>query len=133
MHFCRALTSWQMRCNNLQNVVATTYKKVLQLYAKRACKKHIYGNKLDKIILYGSYARGDNTEESDIDIMILLDCDKAEIEEFRDKTYDMANDISLDEDVFLSILLRDNKHFQENLDVLPFYKNIMREGVTVYE
>ncbi len=108
--------------SELQNVL----KKV------RNSSKHIYGNKLDKIILYGSYARGDNTEESDIDIMILLDCDKAEIEEFRDKTYDMANDISLDEDVFLSILLRDNKHFQENLDVLPFYKNIMREGVTVY-
>ena len=29
----------------------------------------LYGDKLNKIILYGSYARGDQTEESDIDIM----------------------------------------------------------------
>ena len=94
--------------------------------------KHIYGNKLDRIILYGSYARGDNTEESDIDIMILLNCDRDELEELRDRTYEMANDISLDEDVFLSILLRDKKHFQENQDFLPFYQNVVRDGVPVY-
>lgn len=94
--------------------------------------KHIYGNKLDRIILYGSYARGDNTEESDIDIMILLDCDREEIDNLRDKTYEMANDISLDEDVFLSILLRDKKHFQENQDFLPFYQNVVKDGVSIY-
>ncbi|MCD7817448.1 MAG: nucleotidyltransferase domain-containing protein [Lachnospiraceae bacterium] len=92
----------------------------------------IYGNKLDKIILYGSYARGDNTDESDIDIMILLDCDKEEVENLREKTYEMANDISLDEDVFLSILLRDKKNFEENQDFLPFYRNVVREGIAVY-
>ncbi|MCC8105023.1 MAG: nucleotidyltransferase domain-containing protein [Clostridiales bacterium] len=94
--------------------------------------KHIYDSKLDRIILYGSYARGDNTEESDIDIMILLDCDRDEVENLRDRTYEMANDISLDEDVFLSILLRDKKHFQENQDFLPFYRNVVRDGVSVY-
>ena len=35
--------------------------------------KKIYGTHLQKIILYGSYARGDYTQESDIDIMILVD------------------------------------------------------------
>ena len=41
---CKA-DSWsvndQLRlCNYLQNVVATTYKNILQLYGKSACKKH---------------------------------------------------------------------------------------------
>ncbi|MCC8138271.1 MAG: nucleotidyltransferase domain-containing protein [Clostridiales bacterium] len=94
--------------------------------------KHIYGNRLDRIILYGSYARGDSTDESDIDVMILLDCDRDEVEELRDMTYEMANDISLDEDVFLSIVLRDKKHFEENLDFLPFYQNVMKDGVAIY-
>lgn len=94
--------------------------------------KRIYGSKLDQIILYGSYARGDYTEDSDIDIMILLDCDKDEVEKLRDETYEMANDISLDEDVFLSILLRDKEHFRENQDFLPFYRNVVREGISVY-
>ncbi|MCD8300603.1 MAG: nucleotidyltransferase domain-containing protein [Clostridiales bacterium] len=94
--------------------------------------KHIYGNKLDRIILYGSYARGDNTDESDIDIMIVLNCGRNEIDALRDRTYEMANDISLDEDVLLSVLLRDRQYYEENQDFLPFYKNVAREGVVVY-
>ena len=45
--------------------------------------KQLYGDKLNKIILYGSYARGDNTEESDIDIMIILDGDIDDVKKMR--------------------------------------------------
>ncbi len=94
--------------------------------------RKIYGNQLDRIILYGSYARGDHTDESDIDIMILLDCDQNEIRELRDRTSEMASDISLDEGIFVSIILRDRKHFEENQDFLPFYQNVVKEGVAIY-
>lgn len=94
--------------------------------------QQLYGDKLNRIILYGSYARGDNTEESDIDIMIVLNCDADEIRELRGVTAEMASDISLEREVFLSVLLRDKKHFEDNLDFLPFYKNIEKEGVAVY-
>lgn len=40
-------------------------------------------DKVYKIVLYGSYARGDFTKESDIDILILLDCDKEQVLQFR--------------------------------------------------
>ena len=33
----------------------------------------IYGTHLKQVILYGSYARGDFTEDSDVDLMILVD------------------------------------------------------------
>ena len=90
----------------------------LQIVLKRVeiAAKQLYGDKLNRIILYGSYARGDNTEESDIDIMIILDCD----------------DISLEQEVFLSISLRDKRHFEDNVSCLPFYQNIEREGIAVY-
>ena len=39
----------------------------------------IYGNHLKTVILYGSYARGDYTEDSDIDIMVLLDLSDIDI------------------------------------------------------
>lgn len=41
--------------------------------------ERLYGDKSNRIILYDSYARGNNTEESDMDIMIALnsDTDKA--------------------------------------------------------
>lgn len=55
---------------------------------------HLYGDKLNKIILYGSYARGDSTDESDIDIMIVLNCEIDEIKRLRKSTIEMASDIS---------------------------------------
>lgn len=98
----------------------------------RSESKQLYGQYLDKIILYGSYARGDNTEESDIDIMIILDCDPDEVKRMREVTTEMASDLSLEEGIFLSVLLRDKRHFENNLDFLPFYQNIVKEGIAVY-
>ena len=99
---------------------------------KNASQK-LYGDKLNRIILYGSYARGSQTEESDIDIMIILNCDVNEIRELRSKTAEMSSEISLEQGVFLSVLLRDKKHFDENAEFLPFYRNIVKEGIEIYE
>lgn len=48
--------------------------------------EQLFKEKLNKIILYGSYARGDNTEESDIDIMIVLNCDIDKVKKLRSLT-----------------------------------------------
>ncbi len=98
----------------------------------KSASEQLYGDMLNRIILYGSYARGDNTEESDIDIMIVLNCDADEIKKLRHLTAEMVSNISLEREVFLSVLLRDRKHFEDNLDFLPFYQNIAREGIAVY-
>lgn len=98
----------------------------------RNASELLYGDKLNRIILYGSYARGDNADESDVDIMIVLSCEAEELKKFRHLTAEMASNISLEREVFLSVLLRDRKHFEDNLDFLPFYRNIAREGIAVY-
>ena len=46
-------------------------KEVVSKFSEEA--KRIYGAKLYKVILYGSCARGDFEQDSDIDIMVLLD------------------------------------------------------------
>lgn len=109
-------------------------KSELQVVLKkvRSAAQQLYGDKLNRIILYGSYARGDHTDESDIDIMIVLDCESGEIKKLRGITAEMASDISLEAEVFLSILLRDKKYFETNRNLLPFYQNIEREGIAVY-
>lgn len=112
--------------------MCTTYELHQVLKKVKNAAKQLYGDKLDKIILYGSYARGNHTDESDIDIMIVLNGDADDIRKMRGLTAEMASDISLEQEVFLSILLRDRKHFEENRDFLPFYQNIAREGITVY-
>lgn len=52
-------------------------KSELQTILKKvtSASVQLYGKRLNKIILYGSYARGDYTDESDIDIMIVLNCE----------------------------------------------------------
>ena len=42
----------------------------------------IYGTHLKQVILYGSYARGDFTEDSDVDLMILVDLNEEETGQF---------------------------------------------------
>ncbi len=54
--------------------------------------QNIYGKHLQSVILYGSYARGDFTKDSDVDIMILLNLTDEEIKKYRNRlseyTYD---------------------------------------------
>ena len=45
--------------------------KVIQQFTLKLLE--LLGDRLKKVILYGSYARGDYSENSDIDIMILTD------------------------------------------------------------
>ena len=74
--------------------------KEIQKFIKAV--QQLLGTRLKKIILYGSYARGDYTKYSDVDIMILTNLSFKEIENYRDKISDIAYDIELDTGIILS-------------------------------
>lgn len=104
--------------------------QVLNQYTENI--KLIYGEHLQKIILYGSYARGDATESSDVDIMILVDLDDMEIKSYSDQLSDMTYDINLDNDVMIMPIVKNEKHFNYWVVAYPFYNNVNREGVALY-
>lgn len=85
-----------------------------------------------KILLFGSYARGENTEESDVDIMILMDCPADEIKVLRKEISKAASRIGLKHDLLLAVLLRNKDEFKDKEEYLPFYKNVIAEGVELY-
>lgn len=85
-----------------------------------------------KIFLYGSYARGDFDEESDVDIMVVFDCDKESVQSFRNRMCYYASLMALDYDKEISILLRDKQTFRDNQQILPFYQNVVKEGIVLY-
>lgn len=95
--------------------------------AKELLKEDIY-----KIVLFGSCARGDYDSESDIDIMIIMNCRKEKILRYRKQVSKIASRIGLKNDIEVSMLLRDRDTFEQNESILPFYKNIQREGVALY-
>ena len=94
--------------------------------------KAIYGEHLNRIILYGSYARGDHREDSDIDIMILLDISDMDIKKYRHSLSDMTYDFNIDHDIDIKPIAKSEEQFLHWLSAYPFYQNIDREGVILY-
>ena len=106
-------------------------RKILEQFTQGVTE--ILGDRLKRIILYGSYARGDFNDSSDIDIMILTDLQDAEIEDYKEKIWDYAYDIEWDNDfdIQLSPLVRNIDKFNKRVDVIPFYYNVQKEGVVL--
>lgn len=93
--------------------------------------KKILGNHLKKIILYGSYARGDYNKSSDIDIMILTDLSYEEIEKYRDDVSDISFDIELEKGIIISPVIKNIDKYNARVNVVPFYTNVEKEGVVL--
>ena len=93
--------------------------------------KLIYGESLKKIVVYGSYARGDYNNYSDVDIMILVDSSEAQIKKRFNDVCDLAFDYELKYGIVISPLVKNEEHFMKWSETLPFYRNVKLEGVAV--
>ncbi len=100
---------------------------------KEMCQKlhAVYGETLNSIVLYGSYSRGEQTDESDIDIALLLKNGHTEL--MHDKMINIVVDYELDLAVTLSVVPIDFNQFQEWKKTLPFYKNLDKEGIILWK
>ncbi|MGM9528771.1 MAG: nucleotidyltransferase domain-containing protein [Phascolarctobacterium sp.] len=92
--------------------------------------RDIYGKRIENVILYGSVARGADTPESDIDIAVIL---HGYTKEMHDEMLDFLVDLELEFDKVISVLLIDYDDYQEWQDVMPFYKNMRKEGVSLWQ
>ncbi len=90
----------------------------------------IYGATLDKVILYGSYARGDQTPESDVDIAIVVR--EGNTETMHNALLDLVVDYELDLAVTLSVVPIEYENYVEWSRILPFYRNIGKEGIVLW-
>lgn len=82
------------------------------------------------VILYGSYARGDNRKDSDVDLLILLERDEVTREDEIKIKYPLY-DIEFELGQIISPLVLSRKDWETRHKVTPFYENIKTEGVVL--
>ena len=90
----------------------------------------IFQDKISRIILFGSVARNEATEESDIDIAIII---TNEIdEETKDKFINWAAELDIRFNQVFSIVDIPEERMKKWGKILPFYKNIEEEGIVLW-
>ncbi|MEO8398922.1 MAG: nucleotidyltransferase domain-containing protein [Ignavibacteriaceae bacterium] len=90
----------------------------------------LFADNLVKIFLYGSYARKEAANESDLDIIVLVK--EHSFEEYNEEITKISVEFSLKYDLVISIIIDDYKHFQKYSSILPFYMNVVNEGIELY-
>jgi len=93
--------------------------------------KELFGTDLIDIILFGSYAREDYCEDSDIDVMILVNIDEKSFHNYRSSVSRIADKADWDFDTLLSPIIVNNADFEKNKNHVPFYSNVYKEGVYI--
>ena|ERR1035441_194673 len=82
----------------------------------------------EKIILFGSFANGSPTEDSDVDLFVMMD--------FEGKSYEKATEMrtTFRPPFALDLLVRNNFHLERRLrEDDPFFMDIVNRGIILYE
>ena len=102
-------------------------EKVVDLYSNMI--KKYFGDKFAAMYLYGSCARGDYTEYSDIDTFILITADKSEIAGKLGEICSIKSDLNLKNNVQVSSVIENKDFFEKWKYDNPLFINVIRDGV----
>ena len=98
-------------------------KHILQLIKKSVSKTEPNA----VLILYGSYARGDYRDDSDLDLLVLVDKDIISRFDQKRIKYPLY-EIEFDTGTIISPLIFSKKDWEFRHRNTPFYENVVREG-----
>ena len=108
-----------------RNELNSILQKLTQIY------RSVYGENLVQVILYGSYARGDYHTDSDVDIAAILHGDRKTLQQQLKKVWDSSCELELEYDTILSPTVIPYEEFKQYQTDLPYYRNILQEGVVI--
>lgn len=97
----------------------------------RASLGEIFPGENFEVILFGSYARNEADDESDVDVMFLVDSSRQKIAEKHWEIGEAAADVLMDFGVVVSPVVENREYYRANSDILPFFRNVQREGVRI--
>lgn len=97
----------------------------------RKIYENVYGDKLVKVVLYGSYARGDFDSESDIDVAGIVKNNRLDTQKSEKLLWNLTNDIDLEYNVVTSPVAIPYDEYEKYLKTMPYYENIEKEGIEI--
>ncbi|NKQ34003.1 MAG: nucleotidyltransferase domain-containing protein [Chloroflexi bacterium] len=105
----------------------------MALFALLARLRQRFGDDLLRVVLFGSKARGDYHEESDLDLLIVLRMDRDSFKTNREQIINTMWEIEIEYDVVISLILKSEETFaQMQADGLLLYRNIAEEGIPLW-
>ncbi|MBI5964837.1 MAG: nucleotidyltransferase domain-containing protein [Chloroflexi bacterium] len=106
----------------------TNIQKILKQFKQSLTR--LYGDRIRRIYLFGSYARGDYEDGSDLDVLIVLDT-------FRFHNTEISRTADLVSDLSLQYLITVSPMFMRERDWIsgkkPLLRNVKNEGIKLYE
>lgn len=88
----------------------------------------VYGERLDKVILFGSHARGESVPASDVDVLVALRGPVSPFDEIR-RTGALVSKVSLDHDLVLLCVFQPSAEMDSSNNTL--IRNVRREGILI--
>jgi len=95
----------------------------------KANLRNLYGDELVEVILFGSFARGDNWDESDLDFAVILRNPQTRPSAEIIKTSSIASRLSLKYGLMISTLPTSLEKKQNSMQGL--YQEIRKDGIVI--
>lgn len=93
--------------------------------------RNIYGDDIVKILLYGSYARNEESNQSDVDIVAIVKGKRIDLQKKLKKVWEISADIGYENDIILSPTVVPFDEYEKYRNILPYYMNIEKEGIKI--
>lgn len=94
--------------------------------------KTVMGKDLIKVVLYGSCARGDYTQDSDIDIALITACDRLEAKKYNDKIAEISMRLAMKYFSVVNFVCLPYAEFVQKKSWYLYFRNIDSEGEVLY-
>ena len=109
-------------------------EKIINIVKLEATKmaSALMKDNLKEVILYGSCARGDYTEDSDIDIALITKCGRMEAKEYTEALASIATTLAMNYFVVVNFVCLPCEEFMEKKAWYAYFRNIEREGEVLY-
>lgn len=107
----------------------TKYDSAIKTYINEI--KIILGTDFEEAVIYGSYARGDYDEESDIDIAVFTSRKAEEFYLLINKISEITFEYNVKYDIVFSPVFQNKFDFNRMLKVVPYFQSIQREGILI--